>query len=433
MTSAVSSALIATIVSALAAIVVARLVWNRSQRNRVYESTMRLGFETDSENELVRIDDLLASVERSVRDLRSENYEIESARFRLQAALDGLPIAVMVFDGEGSVVESNAASLPFLEARHGDALVGAAVNDLIRVANSGEEASTSIELFGPPRRTVVVTTSPLPGDGRSGAIAFVEDITERRQLEAIRTDLVANISHELKTPVGAIGLLAETLQGEDDQVIVERLANRINDEAMRIAQIIEDLIELSRIESVDRSGTALVDLSEVASEAVERLRTAAVQAEVSVQLVTTTLSTQIIGERRQLLSALGNLIDNAIKYSDAGTNVEVRVESSADEIVIRVADHGIGIPTRDIDRIFERFYRVDQARSRQTGGTGLGLAIVRHAVVNHDARIEVESRLGEGSTFILRFPISVVRSPSVPPEVAPVLGSTEAESMIERA
>ena len=217
---------------------------------------------------------------------------------------------------------------------------------------------------------------------------------------------MANISHELKTPVGAIGLLAETLQGEDDLDIVERLANRINAEAMRIAQIIEDLIELSRIESVDGAGSAIVELAEVASDAVERLRTAAVQAEVSVQLVVLSADTRIVGERRQLLSAIGNLIDNAIKYSDSGTVIDVTVEAVANDVVVKVADQGIGIPTRDIDRIFERFYRVDQARSRQTGGTGLGLAIVRHAVVNHEADIDVESRLGEGSTFTIRFPSS---------------------------
>ncbi len=406
MNSAVMSALIAALVAAALTTVISRFFWNRAQRNHVYESTMRLGFEIPTEREMVRFDDLLASVERAVRDLRSENFEAEDARFRLQSALDALPVAVMVFDGEGSLIEFNNASQPFLEARHGDALVGAAVNDLIRVANSGTDASTAIELFGPPRRTVVVTTVPLPEDGQPGAVAFVEDITERRQLEAIRTDLVANISHELKTPVGAIGLLAETLVGEDDRAIVERLANRINAEAMRIAQIIEDLIELSRIESVAGAGNAIVELADIATDAVESLRTAAVQAEVSVQLLVLSADTRIIGERRQLLSAIGNLIDNAIKYSDAGTVVDVSVESTSDGIVVKVADHGIGIPTRDIDRIFERFYRVDQARSRQTGGTGLGLAIVRHAVVNHDAQIDVESRLGEGTTFTLRFPVS---------------------------
>ena len=407
MSSAIVSALISAVVAAALATFLARFFWNRAQRNQVHESALRLGLDSAAENEFSRFEDLLSAVERSVRDLRSENHEMGGARFRLQAALDALPVAVMVFDGEGLVIDSNLASAPFLEARHGDALVGAAVNDLVRVANSGQDASTIIELFGPPRRTVVVSTLPLPDGGRPGAVAFVEDITERKQLEAIRTDLVANISHELKTPVGAIGLLAETLEGENDQVVVERLASRIHTEAMRIAQIIEDLIELSRIESINGAGSGTVDMNDVAADAVERLRAAASQAGVEVELHVSTTAAMIVGERRQLLSAIGNLIDNAIKYSDSGTTVEVTVGRADTEVLVRVADHGIGIPTRDIDRIFERFYRVDQARSRKTGGTGLGLAIVRHALANHDARIEVESRLGEGSVFLLRFQSAV--------------------------
>jgi two-component system sensor histidine kinase SenX3 len=403
MNSAIVSALISAGVAAALATFLARIFWNRAQRNQVHESALRLGLDSAAENEFSRFEDLLSAFERSVRDLRSENHEMGGARFRLQAALDALPVAVMVFDGEGLVIDSNLASAPFLEARHGDALVGAAVNDLVRVANSGQDASTVIELFGPPRRTVVVSTLPLPEGGRPGAVAFVEDITERRQLEAIRTDLVANISHELKTPVGAIGLLAETLEGENDQVVVERLASRIHTEAMRIAQIIEDLIELSRIESIDGAGSGTVDMNDVAADAVERLRAAASQSGVEVELHVSTTAAVIVGERRQLLSAIGNLIDNAIKYSDSGTKVEVTVERADAEVLVRVADHGIGIPTRDIDRIFERIYRVDQARSRKTGGTGLGLAIVRHAIANHEAHIEVESRLGEGSVFLLRF------------------------------
>jgi len=186
-------------------------------------------------------------------------------------------------------------------------------------------------------------------------------------------------------------------------MIVERLAGRINAEAMRIAQIIEDLIELSRIESVTDTSPMMVDLVELAAEAVDRHRMSATRGQVTVELVGETGTAPIIGDRRQLLSAIGNLVDNAIKYSDPMTSVEVSVRSTDAEVVLSVTDNGIGIPMRDIDRIFERFYRVDQARSRQTGGTGLGLAIVRHAAMNHDARLDVESRLGEGSTFVLTF------------------------------
>lgn len=412
MNASVAVALIIAVVAAVLATVVSRFLWNRSQRNQFVTSAVHLGVATEAELDHARFEDVVVVIERAIRALRSELTESEAARARLQSSIDALPIAVMVFDGEGTVIESNSASLPFLEARHGDVLVGAAVNELIRVSNSGSEASTVIELFGPPKRTVAVSTVPLQGAGNPGSVAFVEDITDRKQLEAIRTDLVANISHELKTPVGAIGLLAETLQGEHDEVVVERLASRIHAEAMRIAQIIEDLIELSRIETVDEVGDQSVELGEVVCEAVERLRPAARQAGVEVDVVVAETSHAIKGDRRQLLSAIGNLIDNAIKYSDAGTTIDVSVAGADDEVRVRVADHGIGIPTRDIDRIFERFYRVDQARSRQTGGTGLGLAIVRHAVVNHGAQIEVESRLGEGSTFTLRFPLSVDRDSS---------------------
>ncbi len=391
------------ILAAILAVIVARVGWQRAQRNQIYESTMRLGFDVPNDGESPRFDELLAVVERSVRELRAEMLQAEAVGARLQAALDALPIAVMVFDGDGAVIEANLAATPFLEARHGDALVGAAVSELIGVSNAGEAASTPVELFGPPRRTLVVSTVPLSVDSQHGSVAFVEDITERKQLEAIRTDLVANISHELKTPVGAIGLLAETLQGEDDRVIVERLAGRINSEAMRIAQIIEDLIELSRIESISDNTPVVVDLVDLAAEAVDRHRMAAARGQVTVEVVGASGECSIVGDRRQLLSAIGNLVDNAIKYSDPSTSVEVSVRASDSEVILSVSDHGIGIPVRDIDRIFERFYRVDQARSRQTGGTGLGLAIVRHAALNHDARLDVESRLGEGSTFILTF------------------------------
>ena len=156
MNSAIVSALISAVLAAALATFLARFIGNRAQRNHVYESAMRLGLDSATENDLSRFDDLLSAVERSVRDLRSESYESDEARFRLQAALDALSVAVMVFDGEGLVIDSNLASTPFLEARHGDALVGAAVNDLVRIANSGQEASTVIELFGPPRRTVIV-------------------------------------------------------------------------------------------------------------------------------------------------------------------------------------------------------------------------------------------------------------------------------------
>lgn len=411
----VASIVTALVVGAVVAIVV-RSIGRRELRNRAYDSAMRLGLDLGPSGTARTVDELLLAIERSVRDLRAADSAHEATELRLRSALDGLPEAVLVFDSDGTILEHNAAAEPLIEARHGDALVGAALTELVRTAIAGEQASRSLDLFGPPRRSVVITTVPMMGTGDPGAIAFVEDITDRRQLEAVRTDFVANISHELKTPVGAIGLLAETLQAEDDPVIVERLATRIHNESMRIAGLIEDLLVLSRIETRALPDFVPVSLLEIISETVDGIGPAAKRGDVTIGILPIRGSDVILGDRRQLISAFANLIENAVKYSDPGSSVEVEIAGMDDEVVVRITDHGIGIPTKDIERIFERFYRVDQARSRQTGGTGLGLSIVRHVVVNHDASVEVESRLGEGSTFRLRFrsgDVSVMNTPEV--------------------
>lgn len=395
------------VVVGVVTLLVSRGIWRRRLRERAYDSAIRLDLELSSSASGGDFEELLSGIERAVRELQADHALGASVEGRLRAALDGLPHAVMVFDADGSILEHNAAAVPFLEARHADALVGAAVFDLVREASAGTPASTTVDLFGPPRRSVAISTIPLIGHGDPGAIALVEDITERRQIDAIRTDFVANISHELKTPIGAIGLLAETLQAEDDPAVVERLADRISDEAMRIAGIIDDLLELTKIENRADPHFGPVDLDALLVEVGDRFGSIAQRAGISIAVERSDGDVTIAGDRRQLSSAVANLVDNAIKYSDTGSIVELGTTRVAEGVEITVTDHGIGIPTKDIDRVFERFYRVDQARSRQTGGTGLGLAIVRHVVVNHDATITVESRLGEGTTFRVRFPVEV--------------------------
>ncbi len=262
----------------------------------------------------------------------------------------------------------------------------------------------ALDLFGPPRRSLVISATPLPSASGLGALAVIEDVTERRRLEAVRRDFVANISHELKTPVGALALLAETLLNEDDAAITQRLAERIVTESFRVGRTIEDLLELSRIESGELPRREPVPVNLVVAEAIERIRPAAEQAGIDLVVREPNRRFAVFGDRRQLVSAIYNLLDNAVKYSDAGSAVEVFAATDGREIDISVRDHGIGIPGRDLERVFERFYRVDQARSRQTGGTGLGLAIVRHVTQNHDGSVRVESRPGEGSTFTLCLP-----------------------------
>lgn len=236
---------------------------------------------------------------------------------------------------------------------------------------------------------------------------MVDDVSERRRLDATRRDFVANISHELKTPVGAIGLLAETLMAEPDREVAERLADRIVTEAFRLDRTIEDLLVLSRIEGAEGQLRETVLISSVVHEVVERIAPAAEHAGIVLNVSEINDDLAVAGDRRQLTSALYNLLDNAVKYSDRGDSVEVRAVLHGMRVSIEVQDHGIGIPKPDLERVFERFYRVDQARSRTTGGTGLGLAIVRHVAANHDGDLQVDSRLGEGSTFSLSLPRSV--------------------------
>jgi two-component system, OmpR family, sensor histidine kinase SenX3 len=324
----------------------------------------------------------------------------DETRMRLTQALDAIPQAVLIADADGHVVVRNRVADAFADARHSDALVEAAIDELLGEALAGRAGTRPIDLFGPPRRTLVIAATPLP----DGALVVVDDISERRRLEATRRDFVANISHELKTPVGAMGLLAETLLAEDDRQVASRLAERIVNEAFRLDRTIEDLLVLSRIEGEEIAAHEPVAARLLVADAVERIRPAAEQAGIEVAVSDVDPRLAILGDRRQLVSALYNLLDNAVKYSDEGDEVQVRATAVGSSVALEVEDHGIGIPKADLERVFERFYRVDQARSRTTGGTGLGLAIVRHVATNHEGEVRVESRLGEGSTFTLIVP-----------------------------
>ena len=410
----VALCLAAAAASGLVVGLVVREVVCRHHLLQLRQTAQRLGSSDLADIDEARTEDLLTGIERSVARVRHRAAEASDAMARLQQALDTLPQAVLIMDAAGVVVERNTAAETFIAARHADALVEVAVGELVESALRGEPASRTLELFGPPRRVVAVTTAPLESAAGSVAVAVIDDITERYRLEAVRTDFVANISHELKTPVGAIGLLAETLQAEDEPSVAARLAARIQAEALRVGHTIEDLLQLSRIELGQVGPGEEVVIDDVVLEAVDRIRPAAGQAGISVDAAAVPEELVVVGDRRQLISALSNLLDNAVKYSDAGGSIELGASAFGHEVVLTVADHGIGIPSRDMERIFERFYRVDQARSRLTGGTGLGLAIVRHVAANHHGSVEVESRLGEGSRFTLRLPATRPQTADAP-------------------
>ncbi len=381
-----------------------RRAGRHSLEQRLSALSSRLGVEAPK-GEPAGIEPALHHLE-VVTDRAAETVAEASAEaIRLRHALDTLAQGVIVCDENGEVVFRNARAVSLMGGRQGDALAAQAVVDMLDGAWEHGSAIRTLDLYGPPRRTLAVSTQ-LIDDGRRtlGAIAVIDDVSERRRLEEVRRDFVANVSHELKTPMGALGLLAETLLSETDPAVAKRLAGRIYTEAFRVSRIIDDLLDLSRIEAEEAPAREPVLVSLVMAEAAERVRSPAENRDVKVIMEEPELPVAVLGDRRQLVSAIYNLLENAVKFSyDSGT-VTFRGRQDSTEVAIEIEDHGIGIPARDLERIFERFYRVDQGRIHNTEGTGLGLSIARHVAANHQGRIEVDSREGEGSTFKLILP-----------------------------
>jgi two-component system sensor histidine kinase SenX3 len=525
-------AVIGGVVVVALAVWVAALLGRRSGRRAISQRLAALGTRLgiDSPEDDYNVETSLAHLEQVTSGAAQAVTESSSDAIRLRRSLDTLTQGVVLCDEGGTVIYRNGRANALMVSRHGDALAAQAVTELLEDAWHEGAAERTLDLYGPPRRTLQVRAHQID-DGRRplGVIALIEDVSERRRLEEIRRDFVANVSHELKTPMGALGLLAETLVSEPDPEVAQRLAGRIHNEAFRVSRIIDDLLDLSRIESEEAPPREPVLVNLVMADAIERVRATADQRGIEIVLHEPSPPVAIMGDRRQLVSAMHALLENAVTYSydnskvvvsgrvqrasshakgdpsrsslhdtrlyegpresengdrtggdggeepasaapdeatkaagdvdsavepvftpeilghDAPEPVSPEGESPAavgasasgsmvpepavaesdtapapaetslsnfnwrieerDNVMISVQDHGIGIPTRDLDRIFERFYRVDHGRSRVTGGTGLGLSIVRHVANNHQGWVDVESREGEGSTFILVLPV----------------------------
>ncbi|WP_307498626.1 sensor histidine kinase [Arthrobacter woluwensis] len=242
--------------------------------------------------------------------------------------------------------------------------------------------------------------------GDEYVLLLADDRTEITRTEEIRNDFVANVSHELKTPVGAISLLAEALEdSSDDEVAVRRFAKRMHKEASRLADLVQDIIELSRLQgaNIALQGT-VVDINHVIADAVDRSKLPAESKNITLVVGSAGTDARVFGDPDLLTTAFRNLIDNAIRYSPENTRVGIGIRSREGLIAVSVTDQGDGISPEDQERVFERFYRVDAARSRATGGTGLGLSIVKHVVSNHGGEVSVWSQPGQGSTFTVRLP-----------------------------
>lgn len=281
---------------------------------------------------------------------------------------------------------------------------------LIRVVRRRRENHRgSIELargpIGGGKRELEVSVTPLDDQGM--VLVLISDESEARRIEAVRRDFVANVSHELKTPIGALGLLSEAILGaKDEPEAVVKFATRMQIEAKRLTELVQEIIDLSRLQSSDPLQKALeVDVSDVVREAVDQAQFSSEQRAISIEIGEVEDAT-VIGDREQLITAVHNLVENAVSYSPEHTKVSIVTKRSGDIVEISVTDQGIGIADENLNRIFERFYRVDPARSRLTGGTGLGLSIVKHVALNHGGDVKVWSKVGVGSTFTLQLPIA---------------------------
>ena len=259
--------------------------------------------------------------------------------------------------------------------------------------------------IGGGKRQLDVSVSPLNDQGM--VLVLISDESEARRIEAVRRDFVANVSHELKTPIGALGLLSEAILGAKDQPdAVAKFASRMQNEAKRLTELVQEIIDLSRLQSSDPLQKALaVEVSDVVREAVDQAQFSSEQRGISLEIGEVEDAT-VIGDREQLITAVHNLVENAVNYSPEHTKVSIVTKRNGNIAEISVTDQGIGIAEGELNRIFERFYRVDPARSRLTGGTGLGLSIVKHVALNHGGDVKVWSKEGVGSTFTLQLPIA---------------------------
>jgi two-component system sensor histidine kinase SenX3 len=353
-------------------------------------------------------------------DVIERKSDIQPGVVEVLALLRSITIVV---DSSERVVTCSSSAMAHGLVRHG-VIVHPELSELVvATRRDGVIREADLELrrgpMGSASLMVGVRVAPL---GASHVLLLVDDRSGARQLEEMRRDFVANVSHELKTPVGGIALLGEAvLHAHDDPDAVERFATRIVSETERLSRLVQEIIDLSRLEMQHTlAEPKLVDLDEVTQEAVDRSRLSA-EAKAIVVARTAQPGCFVFGDRELLVTAVRNLVGNAIAYSDSGTKVTVDVRRYGTIVEVSVSDQGQGIALSEQSRVFERFYRVDAARSRQTGGTGLGLAIVKHVCSNHGGEVVLESEEGRGSVFTMRVPAAAPVAAPPDPMIAPVL------------
>ena len=358
---------------------------------------------------------LASAVDRSAARLARESQRSRDEQGVRDLILSSMQEGVLLVGDDGRVAFSNGALERHLGARPGSiwTLFPLGLREAVdRVSRTRAPMSVEVEIGAPTRW---LRGTAVPATEGSSVLVVVRDVTEARRLEAVRRDFVANASHELKTPASSIQATAETIvrAATDDPAVLPRFAEQLEREAIRLSRIVADLLDLSRLET-GSDLEELVRLDAIVREEVARHQDAASEADVTIELEAA--PADVRGSGRDLALLVRNLVDNAVRYTKPGGRVDVEVSGGDDgRVALRVTDTGVGIPSRDLGRIFERFYRVDRARSRETGGTGLGLAIVRHVAENHGGTVSIESELGRGTCIEVHLPRAANGEAILPP------------------
>jgi two-component system phosphate regulon sensor histidine kinase PhoR len=367
---------------------------------------------------------LAATFNEMATRIRATVRELREERQRIETIFERMGEAIIVTGPNGRITLCNPAfeqvfGVPCDSARGltlADATKSSPLDQAFQAALSGEQVTVEVRVLFPQPRILEAIVTGIAQHEPLGAVAILHDVTQLRRLEAVRREFVANASHELQTPITAIKAMTETLLsgGRDDPAVADRFLHDLARQADRLGALVRDLLDLATIEAGTHEHAATeVAVSEAVRAVVDQLRSLAEQRQVTVELSIPGDLT-VLCDWSSLNRLLGNLLDNALKYTEAGGRVGVTATRSDSEAAITIWDTGIGIPSTDLERIFERFYRVDKARSRELGGTGLGLSIVKHLTEAHGGRVSVESQLGKGSRFTVVLP-----APEVQPHATP--------------
>ncbi|TEB05806.1 Alkaline phosphatase synthesis sensor protein PhoR [Pelotomaculum schinkii] len=367
------------------------------------------------------IGDLARSINYMARQLKTNIDDIIAEKNRIQAILASMADGVIAMDPWGRVILVN----PVVEKLFGITQEASRGKNILRIIRNnelekminhaletGQPIDKLVEIQTPDPFIFYVNVTPLKNGGaeQGGLVAVLKDITERKRVEEMRSDFVANVSHELRTPLTSIRGFAETLLdgAVEDPKVARPFLEIINTETERLSRLIDELLNLSKIEDKKTiPNWQTLNISNLIDRAVTILKPRAIEKEITIDVEASETIPVFEGDADMMCQVLINLIDNSISYTQSGGEIHIRASAGAHELKVDVQDNGIGIPQESLHRVFERFYRVDKARSREHGGTGLGLSIVKHIIDAHHGTVQVESNLGVGSTFSFVLPLAI--------------------------